>query len=406
MDTNPLFSAALGLESPWKVVSTSFDPVAKRLDLRIDFATGSRFVCPECGAKRCPVHDTVEKTWRHLDFFQHQAYLTARVPRVCCTACGTRLVAVPWARAGSGFTLLMEALILELARNMPVLAISRLLGVDDKTVWRVVRHYVDQAVARIDASGVCAVGVDETAARKHHDYVTLFFDLNQRRLLHVADGKDHSTVASFAGFLRDHGGRPEQVQDVSCDLSAAFKKGIAEHLPAAATTADRFHIAKLLGDALDTVRRTEWRQDKTLKGCRYLVLKDPKRLTSAQRQLLDQAIARNASLAEAYRLKETFRDLYRQPNWHAGRGFLKAWTTMATASGIAPMIRAANTIRDHWSSILRWFHSGLNNGIMEALNSLIQAAKRKARGYRQHDTFRRIAFLIAGKLDMRLPTLR
>jgi len=104
-----LFQAALGLTEPWEVASVEFDAAQKRLDLRIDFAKGARFACPECGRADCRVHDTEEKTWRHLDFFQHQAYLTARVPWVICPEHKTRLVQVPWARERSGFTLLFEA---------------------------------------------------------------------------------------------------------------------------------------------------------------------------------------------------------------------------------------------------------------------------------------------------------
>ncbi len=400
MDTNPLFSAALGLIAPWTVVETRFDAAAKRLELKIDFAPGSRFACPECQAAACPIHDTSEKTWRHHDFWQHQTYLTARVPRVRCERCGTRQVTVPWARPGSGFTLMMEALILELAKNMAVLPIARLLDVDDKTVWRVLEHYLEKAIKRIDASSVQQVGVDETSARKRHDYVTLFFDLDQRRLLDVADGKDHRTIAHFTAFLEQHGGSPDAIREVSCDLSPAFQKGIREQLPQAAVTFDRFHVAKILGDAVDAVRRSEWRTDKTIKGTRYLILKNPDRLSDKQRNLLHEALQRNANLAEAYRLKETFRDLYQQSDWHAGRGFLKAWIAMALDSGLAPMRKAAETIRCHWKGLLRWFCSRLNNGIMEGLNSLIQAAKRKARGYRNHATFRLVAYLIAGKLDL------
>ena len=90
-----LFSAALGLEEPWEVVDVKFDPERRRLDLRIDFAKGARFRCPECGAAGCRVHDTERHTWRHLNFFQHEAYLSARVPRVICAElvsgrCGCR----------------------------------------------------------------------------------------------------------------------------------------------------------------------------------------------------------------------------------------------------------------------------------------------------------------------------
>ena len=113
MDENQLFALALGLIPPWFIEKVSFDPEQKRLDLFLDFKRGSKFLCPECGSgEGCPVYDTTEKTWRHLDFFQHQAFLTARVPRIECPTHGVRLTNVTWARPGSGFTLLFEAMAL------------------------------------------------------------------------------------------------------------------------------------------------------------------------------------------------------------------------------------------------------------------------------------------------------
>ena len=115
MRDTDLFQLALGITSPWFVASSAFDAPKRRLDIQLDFKAGSRFDCPECKAAGCPVHDTVEKQWRHLDFFQHQAILTARTPRIDCTKCGVRLVTVPWARPGSGFTLLFESFAMALA---------------------------------------------------------------------------------------------------------------------------------------------------------------------------------------------------------------------------------------------------------------------------------------------------
>jgi predicted RNA-binding Zn-ribbon protein involved in translation (DUF1610 family) len=143
-----LFQLALGLVPPWMVAAADFDAEKKRLDIEIDFKTGGRFPCPDCGKASCPVHDTVKKTWRHLDFFQHQAFLHARVARIDCPDCGVRLVNVPWARPGSGFTLLFEAFAMTLVTAMPVAAAARLVGEHDTRLWRVVLHYVEKAVAR------------------------------------------------------------------------------------------------------------------------------------------------------------------------------------------------------------------------------------------------------------------
>src|SRR6478735_10451108 len=131
MRDTDLFQAALGLGTPWSVSGSRFDAVARRLDIEIAFAKGARFACPTCGAAECPAYDTEQLTWRHLSFFQHEAYLTARVPRVSCQACGIRQVSVPWARAGSGFTLLFEAFVMALVASMPVAVVARTVGEHD-----------------------------------------------------------------------------------------------------------------------------------------------------------------------------------------------------------------------------------------------------------------------------------
>jgi hypothetical protein len=158
-DTN-LLGLALGLTPPWSVTRADFDAVAHRLDIHIDFAPGSRFACPQCGAEGCPAHDAEPMEWRHLNFFQHQAWLHARVPRVRCTACGVKkITALPWARKDSGFTLLFEALIMALVTSMPVKAAARLVGEHDTRLWRVIHHYVEEGRARADASAVTRVAV-------------------------------------------------------------------------------------------------------------------------------------------------------------------------------------------------------------------------------------------------------
>ena len=150
MRDTDLFQAALGLAHPWFVKTIDFDAAAKRLDIFLDFERGARFGCPEpdCHAAACPVHDTVEKEWRHLDFFQHEAYLHSRTPRVECDTHGVRLVKVPWARPGSGFTLLFEALAMTLLAAMPVKAAGDLVGEHDTRMWRILHHHVEEARAR------------------------------------------------------------------------------------------------------------------------------------------------------------------------------------------------------------------------------------------------------------------
>ena len=403
MRDTSLLQQALGLTPPWTVSRSDFDPEAHRLDIQIDFAPGSRFACPACGASDCPAYDTERKTWRHLNFFQHQAWLTARLPRIRCDGCGIKTVTVPWARPGSGFTLLFEALVMTMVSAMPVAAVARIVGEHDTRLWRVLHHYVEQARARIDAAGVTRVAIDETAARRGHDYITLFADIDQARVLFATEGKDASTVAAFADDLAAHGGDAGAIEEVCIDMSPAFIKGVAESLPNAAVTFDKFHAVKIVNDAVDQVRRSEQKHQRLLKGTRYIWLRNPDNLSERQRATLDSLPTQHLKTARAYQIRLAFQDFYRQDNPKQATQYLKRWYFWATHCRLSPMIDAAYTIKRHWDGILRWFDSRIANGLIEGINSLVQAAKAKARGYRSIRNLKAMVYLLAGKLDLRLP---
>jgi transposase len=396
-----LLQLGLGLTPPWTVNRCDFDPTAHRLDIDIDFAPGSRFACPSCGGADCPPHDTARMTWRHLNFFQHQAYLNARVPRVRCETCGVKQVGVPWARPDSGFTLLFEAMVMTMVAAMPVKAVARMVGEHDTRLWRIIHHYVDAARTNADAAGVTDVAVDETAARRGHDYITLFVDIDKAKVLFVAEGKDAETVAAFAEDLTAHGGDPEAIREVCIDMSPAFIKGVAEHLPQAGVTFDKFHAVKIVNDAVDEVRREEQKSRPELKKTRYVWLKNETSLSNGQREQRDRLANSNLKTARAYQVRLTFQELYQQPTREAAEAFLKKWYFWATHSRLPPMIEAAKTTKRHWDGILRWFDSKIANGLIEGINSLVQAAK--ARGYRSTRNLKAMIYLIAGKLDLRLP---
>ena len=400
MRDTTLMQQALGLTPPWTVVRSDFDTAAGRLDVEIDFTPGSRFACPNCGAADCPAYDTQRKTWRHLNFFQHQAYLNARVPRVRCETCGIRQVNVPWARSDSGFTLLFEAMVMTMVSAMPVKAVARIVGEHDTRLWRVVHHYVDEGRARTDASKVSRIAIDETAARRGHDYITLFVDIDQARVLFATEGKDAATVAAFAEDLAAHGGEPKAIAEVCIDMSPAFIKGVTESLPAAAVTFDKFHAVKIINDAVDQVRRAEQKQQGVLRGTRYIWLRNPDNLSERQRSTLEALPTRHLKTARAYQIRLAFQDLYEQPSDEAA-GYLKKWYFWATHSRLEPIIDAAHTVKRHWDGILRWFDSKIANGLIEGINSLVQAAK--ARGYRSIRNLKAMIYLVAGKLDLRLP---
>jgi transposase len=403
MRDTTLLQMALALTPPWTVVSSDFAAKAHRLDIQIDFPAGSRFTCPTCGASDCPAYDTEQMTWRHLDFFQHEAYLNARVPRIRCDTCGVKKVAVPWARPDSGFTLLFEAMVMAMISAMPVRAVARMVGEHDTRLWRVVHHYVEQARARTDVSGVTRLAIDETAARRGHNYVTLFVDIDRARVLFATEGKDAATVAAFADDFAARGGDPEAIDEVCIDMSPPFIRGVGDNLPNAAITFDKFHAVKIINEAVDQVRRSEQRRNAELRGTRYIWLRNPQTLSERQKATLDALPTKHLKTARAYQIRLAFQDLYDQPTPDQAKVHLKKWYFWATHSRLDPVIEAARTVKRHRDGILRWFDSKIANGLIEGINSLVQATKAKARGYRSTRNLKAMIYLIAGKLDMQSP---
>jgi transposase len=402
METRELFALALGVSEPWYVASIDLSPEQRQLEIALDFRRGGKFHCPECGAADCKAYDSEERRWRRLNFFQYATVLRARVPRVDCGKCGKRLVEVPWARAGSGFTLLFEALILAMAPHMPMAAVARLVGEHDTRLWRVVRHYVDTARAARDDSAVTRIGVDETAARRGHDYISLFVDLDGPRVLFATEGRSAATVEAFAEDLKAHGGDAALATEVCSDMSPAFIKGIGEWLPNAAITFDKFHVKKIITDAVDKTRRAERGDFPELKGMRYALLRNEETMSDEQLEFVSSLLLRKTTMktARAVHLKLSFDDLYSLRSTRAARQYLTRWCSWAVRSRVPAMVDAAKTIRRHFDGVLRWFTSKITNGILEGINSLIQAAKAKARGYRSTRNLITMAYLIAGRLQL------
>jgi transposase len=396
-----LFAKALKLEPPWMITKVEFDEGGGIIKVFIDFPRGSVFVCPVCG-KTVKAYDTTEKELRHLSFFQYACYLVVRVPRVDCPDDGIHQIDVPWAREGADFTFLFESFAMTLVREMPVNKVSQIISVDDNKLWRMMHYYTEAARQKENYSGVKQLGVDETSKAKGHDYVSLFVDLKKRRTIFVAEGKDSETITTFTEDFKAHHGNPHDITDVSIDMSPAFIKGVEDNLPNAQVTFDKYHIMKIISTAVDDVRKTEAKEQDLLRGQKYLFLKNRQNLTESQLMALKtiESMPRlNLKTVRAYHIRENFQEIYKEVTREGFASALKKWYFWATHSRIGPVRDAAKTIKRHWFGVLRWYDSKINNGILEGLNSLIQAAKAKARGYRTFKNLETIIYMLTGKLD-------
>ena len=399
-----LFSKALMVEKPWFIKEINFDFEGGKLDIWIDFERGAVFYYEdkELGIKgHFKGYDTVDKTWRHLNFFQYECYLHAWIPRVDLGNGKVRQVQATWEGHANGFTMLFEALILELVKVMPIHQVSQLLGVYDNKLWNMVRTYTEVARSTEDFSKVEVVGMDETSARKGHDYVSLFVDLQEKRTIYVTEGKGKEVVVDFVKDLNAHNGKTEQIKQISCDMSPSFISGVREYLPKASIVFDRFHVTKIINEAVDTVRRAEVANNPILKNSRYIFLKNRVNLTLWQIQKLDdiRLSGLNLKTMKALNIREAFQQIYNAPTPKDFECLLRKWYFWATHCRIKPIVEAAYTIKRHWHGVVNWIFYKISNGILEGFNSIFQAAKAKARGYKRSDTIKAIIYLLTGKLD-------
>jgi transposase len=411
-----LFTSALGLQPPWVVEDVKLDTAKRRIDFEVG-CQGALLICPQCGAAAQPVHDRLRRSWRHLDFFQFEAWLHADVPRVGCAACGkTSQVVVPWAREGSGFTLLFEALALALCRDMPVKQAAVLLRCADKQLWRRIDHYVAQARALDDMSAVQIVGIDETSQRRGQSYITVVHDLDTKRLLFATEGRDHQTVVDFAADLKAHGGDPERVRHVCQDMSPAFAKGVGLALPNALISYDRFHVVAMANEAMDQVRQAEMRDDapgvtralgaadrKSIKGLMWGMRKNPSGWTQQQTNAMHWLQRSSLKSARAWRLKMALREVYARAaasnDARLARADLNAWLSWARRSRLESFKKLARTITQRADAVVRGMTDNRSNAFVEAMNGLLQQVKRAARGFRTAKNFIAIAYLRMSKLN-------
>jgi transposase len=410
-----LFTSALGLRAPWAVRDVRLDVAKHRIDFDVE-CKQALLSCPACGASSQKVHDRLKRSWRHLDFFQYEAWLHAEVPRVGCAACGkTTQIAVPWAREGSGFTLLFEALALTMCRELPVRQAARGLRVRDKQLWRRIEHYVTEARKKQDMSEVRIVGIDETSLRRGQDYVTVVHDLDAKRLLFCTPGRDHQTIQAFAQDLHAHGGEPTAIAHACMDMSAAYLKGATAYLPNALVSYDRFHIVKLAGEAMDEVRTEEWKTEqarveqalghltpKQRRSVLWGMRRNPSGWSNTQTDAMHWLQRANLKSARAWRLKMALREVFANARIHnhaqrAGAE-LKAWLSWARRSRLEPFKHLAATLKGHFDAVVRGMLDHRSNAFVEAMNGLMQQAKRAARGFRTAANFIAIAYLRLGKL--------
>lgn len=374
-----------------------------------------RLVCPHCGFKTSARYDTrpVPSRWRHLDLGVWRVELRATLRRLRCVEHGVVVEAVPFARPGAHLTRDFDDLIAWLATKMDKTSITRLCRVAWRTVGRACERVVAAELDPDRLDGLFRIGVDEISWRKHHKYLTLVVDHDRQRVIWGAQGKDSTTLDKFFDELGSQ--RGSQIEAVSMDLGPAYLKSVrAEgHAPQALVCADPFHLVKLVGDALDEVRRELWqnlrrlpddRYAKEFKGCRWALLKNPDDLTDAQAAQLAAIRRSRGGIWRAYEMKEQFRAIF-AGDLEATQAIalLDQWCARAQRSRLPAFVKAARTMRHRRGLIVNALEHGISNGRVEGLNTKVRLLIRRAFGFHSADAALALVMLACGPITLTLP---
>ena len=368
---------------------------------------------PRCGAcgRRAPGYDqSPARRWRHLGIGRLRIWLEYAPRRVRCRRCGVRSEQVPWAAHGSRFTKDFEELVAYLAQVTDQTRVTELMGISWTTVGAIVERVVARRLDPSRLEGLRRIGVDEFSYRKRHRYLTTVVDHDRRRVVWAAAGRSAETLGAFFDALGDE--RCAKLECVTMDMAGGYIKAVEERLPEAQIVFDRFHVQRLASDALDEVRREQLREirgteeGRELFRSRFALLKNPWNLTRRETEKLRDVQRTNASLYRAYLLKETLAQAldYKQ-TWRAKRA-LREWLAWASRSKLAPFVKVARTIREHFDRILAYVRERLTNGIVEGFNNKLRMIARRAYGFHSPPPLIAMIYLCCGGITLDPPLPR
>ena len=403
-DFDKMLAGSLQLEEPWYIKGAEFRAEEGAIHVNVGIRPGARLVCPKCGkATKRYGYEPGERIWRHADCLFYPCYVHCKRPRVLCDECGIIQINAPFERKNSRFTLMFEGYAMLIMADMPRRKASRLLRCDEKSLTAILKYWVDDAVEKMDLSDVKNMAIDETSFKKGHDYATVAIDADKRRVFDVQHGRGKEAVAEVRKKLEKHGGKAENMRSVTSDMSASYLPAVKENFPEALQVVDKFHVKQIMLKALDQVRTEEQRaaeDKKTIFAYRKLFWVPEGKMTEKQRNRF-QALAKSyPKTGRAFRMVQALDIVYAAETFEqAEKSFRKLYSWMRR-SRLEPMKKAALTLKAHSTEILNYFHNRKTNAIAEGLNSMIQAGKRKARGFNTFEGFASMIYLIVGKLDL------
>jgi len=360
--------------------------------------------CPQCGRRGKIVRTMPPRRWRDVRVCGRTVWLQQAAREIRCPTHGRRVEQSPWAATGARVTYRLEYLLLRCCQAMSQKAAAQMLGMPPSTLSDILHRVIGRVRKKHSIRDLKTIGIDEISYAKGHKYATLVYDLDRSCVVWVGRGKARQTIDQFfQQALSSY--QKARIKGACCDMSETFIGALQQHCPNALLVLDRFHVVKALNDAVDEVRKLQWREAgakdrKTLKGLRWLLYRHSSTRSREDTRTLKALEKANQRIYRAWRLKDEFEQLWNYKAPWAAKRFLKTWTTAALRSRLEPLRKFVRTVRKHADGILAFVETHLTNAAAEGINRIVRMVKNRASGFRDLDPFADLIFLCVGDVDI------
>ena len=362
-------------------------------------------LCPLCKRRGRIVRKMeVHRVWRDIPICGWSIFIWYCPREIECRRHGRIQEDIPWADVYARVTYRFEYVMLVYCQLMTQKAAAKILHIPKSTLSDLLHRTIARIREGHRIRGLKTIGIDEISYCKGHKYATVVYDLDRSCVLWVGPGKGRKTIDKFfTEQLSDY--QKRQITWACCDMSQTYIGAIEEHCPNSTLVLDHFHIVKALNNAVDEVRKEQWRkvsidERKALKGLRWLLFKHSSNRSKKDSRILNALRKGNHRIHRAWVLKDEFEHFWEYNAPWAAERFLNRWSTAALKSRLKPIRDFVKMLRKQMHWIIPFVESKLTNAMAEGLNRIIRIVKNRASGFRSLPAFTDMIFLTVGDLDI------
>jgi transposase len=408
MKDTVFYEQVLGLKAPWTVKHVDLCVEAQKVTIEVELDSKQVWADPTNERARAHIHGWTTREWRHLDTCQFQTVIKARVPQLKYSNGQVQELAVPWAERFARVSKLLQAFVIRLLQACPnTKKVCALTGLSWTTVNTILNRAVEVGMMRRQVDKIVYLGVDEKSMERGHSYASILTDISGSRVLDVVPDRTLKAATTLLNTLTET--QRAGVKGIAMDMWPAYMSAAKQCLMQADIVHDRFHVAKYINEAVDTVRKQEHRllsqqgqSPSLLTGTKYAWLKTHTDGRSSEAIAFRALNQMNLKTCRAWRIKENFADFWRYRNTASARKFFASWSTNAMRSRLKPVKKVVGMLRRHQEGLFNYSRHHISNACAEGFNSAIQLIKANARGFRNFNNYRARILFYCGKLEMGL----